>query len=52
VASIGRDTYRVLMGIPEGRRPLERPRHRWVDSIEMDIREVGWGHGLDWSGSG
>jgi hypothetical protein len=31
------------VGKPEGRRPLERPRHRWEDNIEMDLREVGWG---------
>ena len=35
--------YRVLMAKPEGRRPLERPRHRWEDNIQMDLREVGWG---------
>jgi len=40
--------YRVLVGKPEGRRPLERPRHRWEDNIKMDLQEVGWGgwHGL------
>jgi hypothetical protein len=45
-----RGAYRVLVGKPEGRRPAERPRHRWEDNIEMDIRDVGWGHGLDQSG--
>ena len=35
------------MGKPEGRRPLERPRRRWLDNIKMDLREVGW-VGLDW----
>jgi hypothetical protein len=35
--------YRVLMGKPEGRRPFERSRHRWVGNIKMDLREVGWG---------
>jgi hypothetical protein len=42
-----RGAYRVLVGKPEGRRPLERPRRRWEDNITMDLREVGWGHGLD-----
>jgi hypothetical protein len=32
---------------PEGKRPLGRPRHRWVDDIKMDLREVGW-DGMDW----
>jgi hypothetical protein len=40
------------MGKPEGKRPLGRPGHRWEDNIKMDIHKVGWGHGLDWSGSG
>jgi hypothetical protein len=35
--------YKVLMGKPEGKRPLERPRHRWEDWIRMDLREIGWG---------
>jgi hypothetical protein len=34
-------------GKPEGRRPLGRPRRRWVDNIKMDIREIGWS-GMDW----
>jgi hypothetical protein len=38
-----RGTYRALMGKPEGRRPLGRPRRRWEDNIKMDHREVGWG---------
>jgi hypothetical protein len=33
----GRGAYRALVGIPEGRRPLERPRHRWEDNIKMDL---------------
>jgi hypothetical protein len=37
----------ILVGKPEGKRPLERPRHRWVDNIEMDLREIGW-DGMDW----
>ena len=39
--------YMVLAGKPEGRRPFGRPRHRWEDNINMDVQEVGWGHGLD-----
>jgi hypothetical protein len=35
-----RDAYRVLVGKPEGRRPLGRPRRRWEDNIKMDLREV------------
>jgi hypothetical protein len=37
------------VGIPEGRRPLGRPRHRWLDNIRMDLVEVGWGD-VDWIG--
>jgi hypothetical protein len=36
-----RNVYRVLMGKPEGKRPLGRPRHRWEDGIRMDLREIG-----------
>jgi hypothetical protein len=42
-----RNAYRVLVGNPEGKRPLGRPRHRWVRNIKMDLREIGWG-GMDW----
>jgi hypothetical protein len=38
-----RNAYRLLVGKPEGKRPLGRPRRRWVDNIWMDIGEVGWG---------
>ena len=38
-----RGSYRTLVGKPKGRRPLERPRHRWEDNIKMDLEEVGWG---------
>jgi hypothetical protein len=38
--------YRILMGKPEGKRPLGRPRLRWADNIKMDLREIGWG-GMD-----
>jgi hypothetical protein len=37
----GRGVYRVLVGRPEGKRPLGRPRHRWEDNIKMDLRETG-----------
>ena len=49
VARMGkrRVVYRVLVGKPEGRRPLRRPRHRWEDNIRMDLREVGCGC-VDW----
>jgi hypothetical protein len=39
----GKGVYRVLVGKPEGKRPLGRPRHRWEDNIKLDLREVGWG---------
>jgi hypothetical protein len=45
----GRGVYRVLVGKPEGKRPLGRPRCRWEDNINMDIQEVGCG-GMDWIG--
>jgi hypothetical protein len=38
-----RGAYRDLVGKPEGRTPLGRPRRRWKDNIKMDLREVGWG---------
>jgi hypothetical protein len=49
VARMGeeRNVYRVLVGKPEGKRPLERPRCRWEDEIKMDLREIGW---WVWSG--
>jgi hypothetical protein len=45
VARMGerRGAYRALVGKPEGRRPLGRPRRRWEDNIKTDLREVGWG---------
>ena len=42
-----RVVYRVLLGKPEGRRPLGRPRRSWVDNIRMDLQEVGCGY-MDW----
>jgi hypothetical protein len=44
-----RNAYRLLVGKPEGKRPLGRPRLRWVDNIRMDLGEVGWGD-VDWIG--
>jgi hypothetical protein len=44
-----RNAYRLLVGNPEGKRPLGRPRHGWVDDIRMDLRQVGWGN-VDWIG--
>ena len=51
VARMGeeRGAYRVLVGKPEGMRPLVRPRRRWVDNIMMDLQEVGCGY-MDWIG--
>jgi hypothetical protein len=42
-----RNAYRILVGKPEGKRPLRKPRRRWEDDIEMDLREIGWG-GMNW----
>jgi hypothetical protein len=43
----GRNVYRVLVGKPEGKKPLERPRRRWEDGIKMDLKEIGlWG--VEW----
>jgi hypothetical protein len=44
-----RNAYRLLVGKPEGKRPLGRPRRRWMDNIMMDLGEVGWGD-VDWIG--
>jgi hypothetical protein len=41
-----RKAYIISVGKPEGKRPLERPRRRWVDNIKMDLREMGW-NGID-----
>jgi hypothetical protein len=51
VAQMGekRNAYRLLVGKPEVRRPLGRPRRRWVDNIRMDLGEVGWSD-VDWIG--
>jgi hypothetical protein len=44
-----RNAYRLLVGKPEGKRPLGRPRRMWVDNIRIDLGEVGWGD-VDWIG--
>jgi len=49
IARMGGREYRVLVGKPEGKRPLGRPRRRWKDNIKMDLREVGC-RGMDWIG--
>jgi hypothetical protein len=46
ISSRRRDVYRVLVGKPEGERPLGRLRHRWEDNVKMDLQEVGSG-GMD-----
>ena len=50
IARVGesRGAYRVLVEKPEGKRPLEKPRHRWEDNIKMDLQEVGC---VAWTGS-
>jgi hypothetical protein len=50
VARMGgkRNAYRILVGKPEGKKPLGRPKRRWVDNIKLDLREkMGW-DGMDW----
>jgi hypothetical protein len=49
VARMGekRNAYRILVGKSEEKKPLGRPRRRWVDNIKMDLREIGWGD-MDW----
>ena len=44
----GEGLYRVLVGKPEGKRPLGRPRRRWVDNIRTDLQEVGIWTGMGW----
>jgi hypothetical protein len=39
-----RNAYRILVGKPEGKRQLGRPRHRWENNIKMNFREIGWGY--------
>jgi hypothetical protein len=49
IARVGekRNAYSISLRKPDGKRPLERPRRWWVDTIKMDLREIGWG-GIDW----
>jgi hypothetical protein len=49
VARMGekRNAYRTLVGKPEGKRPLGRPRRKWMDNARMDLREIGW-DGMEW----
>jgi hypothetical protein len=42
-----KNVYKILVGKPEGNRPLRRPRHRWEDNTEIDLKEIGW-EGWDW----
>jgi hypothetical protein len=42
------NAYRILVGKPEGNRPLRRSRRRWENNVKMDLREMGWG-GMDWT---
>jgi hypothetical protein len=42
-----RNAYRILLGKPEGKRSLGRPRRKWVDNFKMDLREIGWDT-MDW----
>jgi hypothetical protein len=42
-----KNSYKILVGKPEGKRSERRPRKRWEDNIKMDLREIGWG-GVDW----
>jgi hypothetical protein len=44
-----RNAYKLLVGKPEGKRPLGRTRRRWVDNIKIDLLEIGWG-GVGWIG--
>jgi hypothetical protein len=53
VARMGekRNAYRILVGKPDGKRPLRRLSRRWVDNINMDLRVIGW-VGVEWIGCG
>jgi hypothetical protein len=44
-----RNVYRLLVGKPEGKRPLERPRHKWIDNVKMDLLDIGL-NVVDWIG--
>jgi hypothetical protein len=47
-----RKQYKVLLGKPEGKRPVGKPRRRWEDGIRLYLTEIGWGYALDSVGSG
>jgi hypothetical protein len=47
---VRRGACREVVGKPEGKRPLGRPRRRWGDNINIVVEEVGWEHGLEWCG--
>jgi hypothetical protein len=47
MTGVERNAYRILVGKPDGKRLLRRPRRRWVDNIKMDLREIGW-DGMAW----
>jgi hypothetical protein len=42
-----KNAYRIFVGKPKGKRPLGRPRRRWVDTIKVDLRDIGW-NVMDW----
>jgi hypothetical protein len=44
-----RNAYSIFVGKPEGKRPLGKPRRRWMDNIKMDLRDIGW-DGMGWFG--
>jgi hypothetical protein len=44
---VERNMYKILVGKPEGKRPLERPRHRWEGELRMCLKEIGWGCRVD-----
>jgi hypothetical protein len=46
---VKRNAYKILLGKPEGMRPLGRPRRRWVDNVKIYLREIGW-NGMSWIG--
>jgi hypothetical protein len=49
---VERKVYKILLGKPGGKRPLDRPKRRWEKGIRMDFREIGWECGVDSTGSG
>jgi hypothetical protein len=51
VARIGENAYGILLGKPDGKRPLEKSRRRWVDNIKIYVRDTGW-NGLIWLSGG